>query len=312
MNSRKTVVIGAGISGLSCATRLVEAGYSVRIWSADDPLHTVSAIAAALWYPYRAFPIDRVRRWSARGLAVFRQQAASGVPGIRLANGRLLWRGARPAAIDDIPAAAALSRSTLSADYAGGAEVVLPVIEMPVYLKWLVSALGKNGVFIEARSIASLNEITDAELVINCAGLGARTLCGDLAMVPVRGQVVRVENDGLTDFVVDVDAAHGATYVIPRALDCVLGGTAEDGNSNAEPDPRTSEQIVARCTALEPRVAPLRHLGTGVGLRPGRAAVRLDREQLGATRVIHNYGHGGAGVTMAWGCAEEVLALARS
>jgi D-amino-acid oxidase len=42
-----------------------------------------------------------------------------------------------------------------------------------------------------------------------------------------------------------------------------------------------------------------------VGLRPVRPEVRL--EAVG--RVIHCYGHGGAGVTVSWGCAEEVLGL---
>ena len=42
-----------------------------------------------------------------------------------------------------------------------------------------------------------------------------------------------------------------------------------------------------------------------VGLRPARPAVRLEAEG----RVVHCYGHGGAGVTLAWGCAGEVAAL---
>ena len=41
------------------------------------------------------------------------------------------------------------------------------------------------------------------------------------------------------------------------------------------------------------------------GLRPYRPSVRLEREG----RLIHNYGHGGAGYTLAYGCAEDVAAL---
>jgi D-amino-acid oxidase len=43
-----------------------------------------------------------------------------------------------------------------------------------------------------------------------------------------------------------------------------------------------------------------------VGLRPGRTAVRLER----MGNIIHNYGHGGGGYTVAWGCASEVGRLA--
>jgi D-amino-acid oxidase len=46
-------------------------------------------------------------------------------------------------------------------------------------------------------------------------------------------------------------------------------------------------------------------VGHRVGLRPVRPAVRLEREG----RVIHCYGQGGAGVTLSWGCAEEVREL---
>lgn len=49
-----------------------------------------------------------------------------------------------------------------------------------------------------------------------------------------------------------------------------------------------------------------------VGLRPARdPGVRVEREVTARGGVlVHNYGHGGAGVTVAWGCAEEAAALA--
>ena len=46
-----------------------------------------------------------------------------------------------------------------------------------------------------------------------------------------------------------------------------------------------------------------------MGLRPSRTEVRLEEEFIGDTRVIHNYGHGGAGVTLSWGCADEVASI---
>jgi D-amino-acid oxidase len=47
-----------------------------------------------------------------------------------------------------------------------------------------------------------------------------------------------------------------------------------------------------------------------VGLRPARTRIRVEREQLGATTLIHNYGHGASGVSLSWGCAKDVVALA--
>ena len=61
----RVVVVGAGVVGLSCAVRLLEAGHRVDVVARDLPLETTSAVAAALWYPYRAFPHERVAGWSA-------------------------------------------------------------------------------------------------------------------------------------------------------------------------------------------------------------------------------------------------------
>ncbi|PZR08448.1 MAG: hypothetical protein DI536_25060 [Archangium gephyra] len=47
-----------------------------------------------------------------------------------------------------------------------------------------------------------------------------------------------------------------------------------------------------------------------VGVRPHRlGGVRLEAEALGSKRVIHNYGHGGGGITLSWGCAARVVSM---
>jgi D-amino-acid oxidase len=110
-------------------------------------------------------------------------------------------------------------------------------------------------------------------------------------------------------FLFDESEERGIAYVIPRSADCILGGTAEEGNASLVPDPVKGEAILARCRRLLPPGAPVHVLEHRVGLRPGRPTVRLEEERLEGRRVIHNYGHGGAGVTLSWGCAEEVTAL---
>jgi D-amino-acid oxidase len=197
--------------------------------------------------------------------------------------------------------------------YASGHRVTLPRIEMPVYLAWLEGRFLAGGGALEPRALRSLDEALAASpLVVNCSGLGARELAGDPSMHPIRGQVVRVENPGIERFWLD-ESEGEVTYVIPRTRDVVLGGTAEEGARELAPDPEVARRIVERCAALEPRLAGARVLGHAVGLRPGRPAVRLERQLLaGGARCIHNYGHGGSGVTISWGCADEVVALARS
>jgi D-amino-acid oxidase len=99
-------------------------------------------------------------------------------------------------------------------------------------------------------------------------------------------------------------------YAIPRTKDCVVGGT-NHLSDDCTVDPSATAGIVAECSRVlgieKPEV-----LGERVGLRPfRRSGVRVERTQLHDGRpLIHNYGHGGSGFTLSWGCAEAVAALA--
>jgi D-amino-acid oxidase len=121
---------------------------------------------------------------------------------------------------------------------------------------------------------------------------------------------VRVAQVGIERFTLDDYGPGGVTYIVPRSNDCILGGTAEENREDMAPDAATAEAIVARCVALEPRLRGAAVLEHKVGLRPGRPAVRLEAEPWApGKRLVHNYGHGGAGVTLSWGCASEVVRL---
>ena len=195
--------------------------------------------------------------------------------------------------------------------YEDGHAFVAPVVEMPVYLGYLLDRFVAAGGGVEVRAVGAIEEAGEARVVVNCAGLGARELVGDRAMAPIRGQVVRVRNPGLERFLLDEANPEGITYVIPRSRDGILGGTAEEGEWNTEPDPRTAEGILSRCAALEPRLKGAEVLEHRAGLRPGRPEIRLESEGAeNGVACIHNYGHGGSGVTLSWGCADDVLRLA--
>jgi D-amino-acid oxidase len=139
--------------------------------------------------------------------------------------------------------------------------------------------------------------------VVNATGLGARHFGADPAVHPVRGQVVVVEQVGLDRWTLD---RSGLTYVVPRTHEVVLGGTEVEGEWSRTPDPAVAEQVLHRATALVPALEGARVLRHKVGLRPARPGVRLER----VGDVIHCYGHGGAGMTLSWGSADEVAGLA--
>jgi D-amino-acid oxidase len=307
------VVVGCGVIGLTTAVRLREAGLGVRIVTAALPPDTTSSVAAALWYPYRAYPEDRVLSWGSRTFAVFEELARVPESGVRLREGLEIWREPVPDPwwADAVPhPVRRCAEDELPPGYKDGHAFVAPVVEMPTYLGYLLDRFVAAGGALEERPLRSLDEAGEGRVVVNCAGLGARELVGDASLAPIRGQVVRVRNPGLERFLLDEANPEGVTYVIPRSRDCVLGGTAQEGEWDTEPDPRTAADILRRCAALEPRLAEAEVLEHRAGLRPGRPQIRLEREETGdGAPRIHNYGHGGSGITLSWGCAEDALRL---
>jgi D-amino-acid oxidase len=160
-------------------------------------------------------------------------------------------------------------------------------------------------------------------VIVNCSGLGAGELAGD-PISPLRGALIRVRNDGRA--MPRITQAHciphddsgtdrGFLFIVPRGDDgAVLGGFAEPdewgldiGLHNYEPiraiHRRCVELLPARRDAELDAAEPVR-----VGLRPYRRRnVRPEREP--GSRIVHNYGHGGSGVTFSWGCALEAPGL---
>jgi D-amino-acid oxidase len=189
--------------------------------------------------------------------------------------------------------------------FASGWSLAAPVAEMPVYLRWLTARVGELGGTVTRMALNGLPDV--AEVVVNAAGMGARLLGQDGSVLPVRGQVVYVEQVGLDRWWLD---SAGPTYVVPRSGDIVVGGTEEEGSWDPAPDEATAKDILARARELVPELRRAAVLGHRVGLRPARPSVRLEavtRET--GERVVHCYGHGGAGVTLSWGCADEVAEL---
>lgn len=298
--------------GLTTAVVLAERGSRVRLWTREPVERTTSVVAGGLWWPYRIEPVALAQAWALRSLDVYEELAARPEEtGVRMVEGVLgetspdevgAW------ASDRLPGL----RAANAAEYAGtGLWARLPLIDMSTHLRWLRERLVAAGGTVEDRAVTDLAE-ADSPVVVNCTGLGARELVPDPAVRPVRGQLVVVENPGIHNWLVSADAESGeTTYFLPQPGRLLLGGTAEDDAWSDEPDPAVAEAIVRRCAALRPEIAGARVLAHRVGLRPARDTVRLERGTLpDGRRLVHNYGHGGAGVTVAWGCAQEAARLA--
>ena len=258
----RVIVVGAGVVGLTCAIRLLEAGHRVDVIARDLPRETTSAVAAALWYPYRALPRDRVLAWSRTSYAVFDALADTDPEcGVRMLPGTEVLRQPQPEPWWQAAVPGLELTQDVPAGWTDGWTFTTPTADMSVYLGWLAERVAALGGTITRLNLGAL----PGGLVVNCSGLGARLLGSDRTVVPVRGQVLYVEQVGLERWWLD---NAGPTYVVPRERDIVVGGTDVEGEWSRTPSPETAEDILARATRLVPELRGARVLRHKVGLRP--------------------------------------------
>ncbi|WP_229073786.1 FAD-dependent oxidoreductase [Actinoplanes sp. DH11] len=307
------VVVGAGVSGLTCAVRLAEAGQRVLVRSAHSLRRTTSCAAGAIWGPHLVAH-DRAEHWALESLAVFRCLAGDPArTGVRMRTGVEAGRPGLPAP-EPGPGAenvTACDPATLPPGFANGWRYRVPLIDMTRYLAYLAERLAEAGGEVTVGEPVTATELPRlGPVVVNCTGLGARTLVPGDPIMPIRGDLLVVRNPGIDTFFVehDDDSDGLTTYILPQGDHVMLGGSRRTNDWSTNPEPAVEHAILDRCALAEPRLAGVRTIEHRVGLRPVRPRVRIGADER-HPHVIHNYGHGGGGVTLSWGCAKEVLAL---
>jgi D-amino-acid oxidase len=336
---RCIAIVGAGVSGLTCGVVLAERGYDVSIFAKETGQQTTSAAAGAVWFPYHVEPPDKIIPLALETYNVLADLARIPESGVSMIESRQFLRSGEIEIPDwAIPLGASLIPGEVDNGVAGeattwtgspkgertgserikslesfksGFSLRVPLMDTTIYLDYLAARFRERGGKINANIYLQHLEDVDSrfDLVINCSGIGARDLVGDPDVEPHRGQVAIVPKiDGLSRVIVCDDAP--LMYAIPRTNDCVFGGT-NDLSDDLAADPATTDRIVDECSRVLNMETP-RVIAERVGLRPFRTSgVRLERDQSRDGRVIiHNYGHGGAGFTLSWGCAREVFGLA--
>jgi len=301
------IVVGAGVIGLTTAVCLAEQGMRVVVRAAEPPERTTSVVAGAMCGLSATGPDDPATRWTELATTEFLALAGRSGTGIHMLRGRLVsnWGEAPPPWAAALPGYAPCTEEE-RAGYRVGFRVELPFADMPVYLAYLADRLAAAGGTVEIGRVGDLAALAaSGATVVNCTGVGARDLVPDPLVRAVKGQHVVVENPRLDEFFFEGGAADAWVGYFPHGDRVVLGGVALDDDWDRDPDPTVTEQILARCAAVEPKLAGARVIRAEAGLRPVRPTVRLEAEG----RVVHNYGHGGIGVTLSWGCARDVVAL---
>ena len=302
----EVTVVGAGVVGLTTAWALRSAGFRVQVIAAERPEATTSAAAGAVWFPFQVGPPERVNAWARTTRRWLSWLAAStpeaGVDVLTFTEcaahpGRPWWADA----VEDLTFVDRPQPSGAPSGWSFRA----PRIEPALHLRWLESLLERPLV------VERLERLEDVpgEVVVNCTGIGARRLVPDPSLTALLGQTVIVEPGELDAATSYGDGRNPAEmlYLIPRRGEVVVGGCAisVDADRPPPPDPGLRNAILERA-----RRAGFRHgapRSDAVGLRPVRPTVRVERNG----RLVHHYGHGGAGYTLAWGSAQDVVALSR-
>ncbi|WP_347372552.1 FAD-dependent oxidoreductase [Aequorivita sp. Q41] len=311
MNS--VTVIGCGIVGLTSAIKLQEKGVQVTIVSKARFDKTVSSKVGAIWFPFEVHPKEKANNWAALAYAEYLADVKEGngvafIPFITAYTEAsntdwtlLLPKGSvRKALVSEIPKG--IKTAFIS---------TVPLAEPLLYLPYLFNRFIARGGIFKEQTITSLEEASALNsLIINCTGLGAKELCKDTDLHPMRGQIVRCKKMDIPSCA-DSTKKGALSYIINRSEDCVIGGTDYENDWNTNIEKSDTDLIIKRILdgGLSKKTPEI--IEEIVGLRPKRSAVRFEFDK-DFPNVFHNYGHGGAGFTVGWGCAIELAEIIRT
>lgn len=312
--SKNIVIIGAGISGMSTARLLSKKGYNITIFATAFSPHITSGKAAAFWFPYHIRNDKRGIDWCRTSYQYYQAFTNNPETGISMRQLKKVLRSGmeeeEPIWVDFMPAGSyrIFPNEELEPGVVKAYDVTVPLIETQIFLPWLQQQLLQQGVHFLERDIKNFDElISEYDIVINCSALGARKLCNDENIIPVRGQVALLEPIPGMAIYLDNEKL---LYVVPRKDAIIVGGTYEAGIEEELTESATIDRILYNAFEVLPQLKNQRIIGSWAGLRPYRAEVRVERQP--GTNIIHNYGHGGSGFTLAFGCADTVCKMAEA
>ena len=305
-SARQVTVVGAGVIGLCTALELQRRGHRVTVVAEEVFEPTVSTVAGAVWFPYQVGQADRARvsELAERTRSWLGELArAAPAAGVDLLDfyeiERTVTAEQRPwwAADDVVLAPAPVTGAPLAWHFRA------PRAQPSLLLPFLAGQLAHP---IERRRVRALAD-EPGDAVINCTGLAARALAGDSQLQGVFGQVLvtGVGQVPLDVTITDDRDPDSFFYVIPRRDALILGGVARpvDDPDCVQPPPAEAaitRRILDHAARLGLTVGEVQAVRTG--LRPVRPSLRLGRDEHDP-RILHNYGHGGAGFTLCHGAA---------
>ncbi|XP_004925049.1 D-amino-acid oxidase [Bombyx mori] len=316
-------VVGAGINGLTCALRIQEKykKYRVVLLAKQFTPNTTGDGSAGLWYPFETgnTSSELLCKWGTATYEFLHGLWLEGGLDVCAVPLSFVYRKPRNENKPD------WGKHTFgyrqigekhleylskrhSQKFVSGhtfTTLIVPPTKLMAHFHKLFEEAGGRTLQVE---VSSLEDpiLGEYDVVVNCTGIGARDLVPDNSVFSVKGQVTKVFAPWVNECIVDID---GGNYIIPNPEICVLGGVTEHGNYSTDVDEDTSAFILNGCKKMLPALQNVVVVNEWAGLRPGRDQVRLEAEERGGKLYLHNYGHGGSGFTLFWGCSTDVLFL---
>ncbi|ULT97850.1 hypothetical protein L3Y34_005588 [Caenorhabditis briggsae] len=310
-------VLGAGIMGVSTALAIQERipDSVVTIIAEKFSPNTTSDVAAGLIEPYLCDDdVDRVISWTKSTIQRIQEYMNEGNPGAEEQSGYWLQSvKSVPKWLEVMKNVKILTGNELKMvakrpEHKFGIFYTTWYLEPTPYIKWESDKFLKNGGKIKNSKIQKIEDVEKEfglfDVILNCTGIGARHLIGDNEVFPTRGQILKVKCPSVKHFFID-----DQFYALLNDTTITLGGTADRHQWDRTINPKISEKIFQENCKNIPSLRSAQVISSHVDLRPSRVTVRLEAEP--DSKVIHNYGHGGSGITLHWGCALECVELVK-
>ncbi|CCM01227.1 uncharacterized protein FIBRA_03275 [Fibroporia radiculosa] len=353
--TKSVVILGAGVIGLTTAVSIQEkGGYSVTVIAETFPSDPKSVKYTSLWAgAYHVIYRENDERERKIQEDTFKVMWNLSEPDgeaehcFRRVTTLEYYTDLVDMHAEWMPDFTMIPEESLAPNTLMGYSFTTYVIDPPLYLNYLLSRFLARGGTIVRGVVQHINQVLEGgagifsgkhssspiDALVVCTGLGTRVLGGveDKDMYPSRGQTVLVRAPWITKAMRASNLVGTSwTYIIPRRNGNVaLGGTKVPNDWYPVARPETTEEILQRCLALCPELAPpevraqrtptvedIRPLilDIGCGFRPSRAGgIRLETEWVDIPKndrkipVMFNYGHAGSGYESSWGSAAIVL-----
>ncbi len=265
-NQKNFAVIGCGVIGLTTARLLQRKGFNVTIYASKLPPETTSNVAGALWFPTTVYDQSKV---DSQFLSQFElacrishrafQDYVGSDYGVRWIKDYTLGQESEnfPVSRDLYPEIRDHRDSKIYFGYDYVQSYGTMMIEPPVYLNALLRDFYLAGGKLQVREFSSMKDIDslNEKVIMNCTGLGARTLFNDEELIPVRGQLTVLIPQPEIDYCYYLPGEKDFLYMFPRKDGIILGGTFEYGNWSIEPSAAEQDRVLKGHAAVAKKLS---------------------------------------------------------